>query len=168
MLYGNQGYDQLTGGKGGDIFTLPYYYINVENVYEFDSITDFDASEDKISIANPWDKLTLDGLTNMEQEFEILNVKSIHKANTKKPTNSVKIFSGTEKDIRQHLDTTSHLFAINLSDNSLNTFEKKDDRFTLKPILKFDKSSDLLQITSDNFIMGAKLPSDLIYGTMPL
>ena len=181
VLHGDMGYDQLSGGQGQDIFVLPYYLENHENIYEFDSITDFNITEDKISIPSKWDKTTFSRLTNNMQEIKVFNIKTIHKSNAKKSANNsqllAKIVSGTEgeiqqrfKQIRQHFDSETQLYAINLSDNTLNAFEEKADqeKFRLEPILKFNKSADLSQITSDNFITGTKLPSDIIYGTIPL
>ena len=174
MLYGNMGYDQLTGGPGKDIFVLPYYFTNNENIVEFDSITDFDIKNDKINISDPIDKETFHGFIDLNPKFEIFNVKESDKkiieesAETTKTT--IKIISGHKDELQGNIKSNDYNFAINLSDNTLNIFGEANDqqKLTLEPILKFNKSADLSQITPNNFVAGAILPSDFIYGTMPI
>ena len=174
MLYGNMGYDQLTGGPGKDIFVLPYYFTNNENIVEIDSITDFDVKNDKINISDRIDKEIFHGFIDLIPKFEIFDVKKADKKITEEPgqttKTTIRIISGHKDDLQKNIKSSNYNFAINLSNNTLNIFREADgqQKFTLEPVLKFNKSADLSQMTPDNFVAGAILPSDFLYGTMPI
>ena len=174
MLYGNMGYDQLTGGPGKDIFVLPYYFTNNENIVEIDSITDFDVKNDKINISDPIDKEIFHGFIDLIPKFEIFDIKKADEKITEQPGETTKItiriISGHKDDLQKNIKSSNYNFAINLSNNTLNIFREADGQqeFTLEPVLKFNKSADLSQMTPDNFVAGAVLPSDFLYGTMPI